>query len=245
MATSTFFNNYKNSMEQELLEDLVVESIKIYGQDMYYLPRRRNNFDPLYGEDTISSFDIAYPVEMYLKTYSGFEGKGTFMSAYGIEIRDELTLTIAKRTFENEITREEAELIRPREGDLIYFTLNQKCFEIKYVDNKPFFYQLGSLQMYDMQCELYEYSNETFTTGIPEIDALQQNFSINAIDYSIKTEDDFDILTEDSDRVVSEDIENVQQEFDPLVDNDRITDKIKNDDIIDFSEDNPFAETKY
>ncbi len=243
MATSTLFHNFGNSMEQELLEDLVVESIKIYGVDMHYLPRRRNNFDGIYNEDDISSFDVAYPIEIYVKNVSGFEGQGSFMSKFGVEIRDQMTFTIAKRTFENEITREEVELIRPREGDLIYFALNKKCFEVKYVENKPFFYQLGSLQMFDMVCELYEYSSERFSTGIAEIDALQQDHTDDVASFAILTENGNVLVTEQGDQLVTQDYLNNQEQFDPLADNKRIESEISDDDIIDFSEANPFAET--
>ena len=223
---------------------MVVESIKIYGQDFYYLPRRRNNFDGLYYEDDISSFDTAYLIEMYIKTFDGFQGQGSFMSKFGLEIRDQMIFSVARRTFANDITREEETIIRPREGDLLYFPLNKKCFEIKYVNNKPYFYQLGDLQMFDMDCELYEYSNERFLTGIPEIDVLQLDHSFNSFDYGIKTEDDFVLQTEDGDYLMTEQYDDIQDIFDPLADNNRIRDEIIEDDIIDFSENNPFAETQ-
>lgn len=246
MPTSTFFNNFGNSMEQELLEDLVVESIKIYGQDMYYLPRRRNNFDGVYYEDDISSFDTFYTIEMYIRSTEGFGGQGSFFSKFGLEIRDQVIFSVARRTFEVEITREEAELLRPREGDLIFFPLNKKCFEIKYVDNKPFFYQLGELQMYDLTCELYEYSNETLNTGIEDIDKLQKNFSMNAIDFGILTETNKVLKTNNGDYLVTSKFQDTIDSFDPLADNKRIGDEITDDSVIDWSESNPFADsTRY
>lgn len=246
MAVSTFFNNFGNSMEQELLEDLVVESIKTYGQDMYYLPRRRNNFDGVYYEDDISSFDTFYTIEVYIKSTEGFGGQGSFFSKFGLEIRDQVIFSIARRSFEIEVTREEAEMLRPREGDLLYFPLNKKCFEIKYVDNKPFFYQLGELQMYDLTCELYEYSNETLNTGIEDIDKLQKNFSMNAIDFGILAETNKVLKTNNGDYLVTQKFQDTIEDFDPLADNKRIGSEVTDDSVIDWSESNPFADsTRY
>ena len=158
MVTNVYFNLYGQTSEQELLEDLVIESIRMYGQDMYYLPRKRNSFDGIYYEDSQSSFDIAYMIEVYMKSYNGFMGQDSFMSKFGLEVRDQFVFSIARRSFSLEITNPQPEILRPREGDLLYFPLNRKTFEIRFVDNKPFFYQLGELQMYDITCELFEYS---------------------------------------------------------------------------------------
>lgn len=99
MATNFFFNNFQSSQEQLLLENLIIESIKIYGEDMYYLPRTINKKDELYGTDDISTYDSAVLVEMYIKNVDGFQGDGNFMSKFGLEIRDQVTFTIAKRRF--------------------------------------------------------------------------------------------------------------------------------------------------
>lgn len=245
MATSTFFNNFGMSSEQELLEDLVVECIRIYGQDMYYLPRTRNNFDGVYYEDDVSSFDTAHLIEIYVKSVDGFGGQGSFLSKFGLEIRDQAVFSIARRTFANEITRERSEIVRPREGDLIYFPLNKKCFEIKYVDNKPFFYQLGDLQMFEVTVELFEYSNERFDTGIDDIDSLQLNHSFNAYDYGIVDENGFSLKSEDGRLIVDEEYVTNLATYDPARDNERIDNEISEDDIIDWTESNPFAESNY
>lgn len=245
MAVSTFFNNFGNSQEQELLEDLVIESIRIYGQDMLYLPRTRTNFDQLYYEDDRSSYDYAYPVEIYIKSVEGFGGQAAFMSKFGLEIRDEVVFSIARRTFANDVTREQVEVIRPREGDLIFFPLNQKLFQIKLVDNKPFFYQLGELQMFDMTCELFEYSNEIFTTGIPEIDSIQKNYSIDALDFAIITQNADQLITSNSDYLITQQQNLKQAEYDPTADNNEIDSKISADNIVDWTESNPFAEGQY
>jgi hypothetical protein len=248
MVTSPFFNNFSNSMESELFDSLIVESIKIYGQDMYYIIRTENNYDGIYGEDDVSSYDNALLIEMYIKSVEGFGGQGSFMSKFGLEIRDQVTFSVAKRTFENDITNQFAHIIRPREGDLIYFPLNKKCFEIKYVDVFHMFYPLGSLHLYDAQCELFEYSNEKFNTGIAEIDQLQKNYSFNTYDYGIKTEDGFALKTENGVILTTDEYEETFAEFDPLADNVRIEQESARDtanSLLAWDESNPFAENKY
>ena len=174
MATNVFFNNFQASQEQLLIENLIIESIKIYGHDLYYLPRTRVAFDEIYKEDTLSEFNSAHFVDMYIKNVDGFDGDGDFISKFGLEIRDRVTFTIARRTFNDEVGSV-VEINRPREGDLIYFPLNRKVFEIKFVEHEAIFYQLGSLQTYDIQCELFEFSSEKFATGIQDIDLLYIN----------------------------------------------------------------------
>lgn len=244
MATNPLFNNYEEAIEQELLEDLVVEAIEIYGQDMYYIPRRRINFDKLYYEDDSSTFDTPYLIEIYVKDARGFgSGENNFLGKFGgFEIRDQVIFTIARRSFDINVTNKEEEIIRPREGDLIYFPLNKKCFIITFVDDKPFFYQLGQLQMYDVTCELFEYSMETLNTGIEEIDSLQVNHSINVLDYTLMTVDGSPLITKSGDYLITNKLDDNIEEFDPLSDNELIGDKISDDDIIDFSESNPFAD---
>jgi hypothetical protein len=203
MATSFYFNNYKNSGEQDLLEDLVVESIKIYGEDMYYITRNINNLDTLYTADDQSSYTLAYLCEFYIKSVDGFSGDGNFMSKFGLEIRDQVVFSIAQRTFNREIGAYTT-LVRPNEGDLIYFPLNNKCFQIKFVNKFEMFYQLGALQTWEMTCELFEYSDEVFNTGIPEIDRIQLNYSTNILDYTIMDETGAPLLDEDGNYIEME-----------------------------------------
>ena len=195
MATNFYFNNFKSSGEQDLLEDLIVEAIKIYGEDMYYITRNINNLDKLYTADDQSSYTNAYLVEFYIKSVDGFSGDGNFMSKFGLEIRDQVVFSIAQRTFSREIGAYTT-LIRPLEGDLIYFPLNNKCFQIKFVNKFEMFYQLGALQTWEMTCELFEYSDEVFNTGIQEIDRIQLNFSTNILDYVIEDETGAPLLDE-------------------------------------------------
>lgn len=180
MTTNVFFNNFESYSEQSLIEDLIIESIRIYGHDVYYCPRTVVAKDEVFNEDAVSEYKDAYLIEMYIKNVEGFEGEGDFLSKFNIQIRDEITLTVANRTFQNEVGAEEV-LVRPREGDLIYMPLTAKVYVIKYAEHEaPNFYQLGALQCYDLRCELFEYSNEDLNTGVPEIDILETNYSTNA-----------------------------------------------------------------
>lgn len=243
--TNSLFNNFGNSSEQELLEDLVIESIAVFGQEMYYLPRRRNNFDKIYYEDDQSSFDTAYLMDIYINSTAGFQGQGSFLSKLGYEIRDEALFSIARRTFSIDVTRHEPEILRPREGDLIYFPLNEKCFQISYVNNRPFFYQLGDLQVYEVTVQLYEYSNEKFTTGIEAIDRLQLIASFDGYDYSILAQDGSTLVSQNLEIIAGAEHEAVIQDNDPTQDNLDIDQELEYDDIVDWSEDNPFAEGRY
>ena len=236
MATNFFFNNYKSSGEQGLLEDLIIESIQIYGMDMYYLPRTLDNRDALYTESTVQTFKRAFPIEVYIRSVDGFSGDQSFMSKFGLEIRDAVTFAMSKRIFDTGVGRE-MHLPRPLEGDLIYFPLNKKCFQIKFIENKPFFYQLGFLPMYDIRCELFEYSNERFDTGITEIDSIVNKQSTNIFDYSITTEDDYQLGTEDGDILVLEYYD--VQEKDPLDDSLEI--QLESAGVLDFTERDPFS----
>jgi len=196
LATNFYFNNFQSSQEQLLIEDLVIESIKIYGHDVFYLPRTRENFDKLYTEDAISSFNTKYFIEMYIKNVDGFSGEGDFLSKFNLQIRDSITFCLARRIFNDEIGSAEA-LVRPQEGDLIFFPLNNKIFEIKFVEHEAIFYQLGALQMYELRCELFEYSNEVFNTGLAELDTLYTDgYSLDLTGKVILLEigDTFDLL---------------------------------------------------
>jgi len=217
---------------------LIVESIKIFGEDMLYIPRTLNNKDELYGADDQSSYDEAILVELYIKNVDGFGGDGNFMSKFGLEIRDQVTFTIAKRVFDEEVGAQR-NFLRPREGDCIYFPLNNKVFQIKFVDNKPIYYQLGALQVYDLTCELFEYAGESFNTGIPQIDSIQTNLSTDLFDYGIQTETGgFMLATEDGDLIANENF-NIET-IDPTADNENI--QIESLNFMDFTERDPFSE---
>jgi hypothetical protein len=238
MSTNFFFNNFKSSQEQLLLENLIIEAIKIYGEDMYYMPRKLGNFDRLYTADDQSHYEQAFMVELYIKSVDGFAGDGNFMSKFGLEIRDQVVFSMAQRIFNQEIG-ENTNLVRPNEGDLIYFPLNKKCFQIKYVNKFEMFYQLGALQTWEMTCELFEYSNEIINTGIPEIDILQLTKSTNILDYSIRDEQGMPLADEDGNYLVAEryNLENITGGF---AENEVIQNE--SDDFIDFTHMDPFSE---
>jgi hypothetical protein len=188
MATNPHFDFYTPESEQDLIQDLIVEAIQIYGQNVIYIPRNLGNFDQLYDTDDQSTYTTTIPVEMYTENIDGFQGQRDIYTKFSLEIRDSVTLSIARRTFEltiQPITNQP----RPMEGDLVYFTVNKKCFQIKYVNNKEFFYPLGALPLYQLELNLFEYSDETFDTGIPEVDAIQKNFSLNVRDHAITLPD--------------------------------------------------------
>jgi hypothetical protein len=244
MATNFYFRNHDASNEQNLYEDLIIESIRIYGEDMYYVPRVIVNRDQLFEEDASSQYNQAILVELYIKSVDGFGGDGNFMSKFGLQIRDQVVFTIAQRTFNQEVAVITNE-VRPNEGDIIYFPLNKKCFQIKFVNKFEIFYQFGALQTWELTCELFEYSNEQFNTGIPEIDNLQTNYSINILDYTIMDEEGVNLTDEDGNYLVVEQYK--PDVIDPASENDIIQDGSTNfplgsNDFVDFSEIDPFSE---
>ena len=242
MPVSTYFNNFTNSQEQLLIEDLVIESIKIYGHDVFYCPRTLVNKDEIYGEDSISRYDTQYMVEMYVKNVMGFQGEGDFMSKFNLQIRDQMTLTIARRTFFDEIGNVES-IDRPQEGDLIYFPLNKKIFIVKFVEHEAIFYQMGSLQTYDLNCELWEYSNEILNTGINDIDKFQKDYSFDMGVYGLLTENGYVLKDEDGYDLIQEQYNFSTQVGDSFEDNVEIQSEADN--ILDFSERDPFSEGVY
>lgn len=226
-----------SSQEQSLIENLIIESIKIYGIDVHYLPKTLIAKDDIYGEDAQSEYNKNYYVEMYIKNVEGFAGQGDFLSKFNVEIRDEITLTIARRTFEDEIAYAES-FDRPREGDLIFLPLNNKIFQVKFVEHEPVFYQMGALQMYDLKCELFEYSNERFATGIELIDNLEEDYSTATNIFALMTESDLEISDEYGYPIMNEDYN--LETVDVLADNTDL--ETEADTFLDFTELNPFSE---
>ena len=212
----------------------------MYGHDVYYLPRTRIADDSILGEESYSEFNSQYYIEMYIKNVEGFGGQGDFLSKFNLEIRDQVTFTIARRTFSEEIGAFTS-FIRPREGDLIYFPLNNKIFEIKFVEHEAIFYQLGALQTFDLTCELFEYSNERFNTGISLVDDKQKDLTFNLTDFAIKVETGLALASEDGYDLVLELFSMDNQ--DPISDNTQL--ETEGDTILDFSEIDPFSEGAY
>ena len=171
MPRNVFFSQAVKS-EQSLYEDLIVESLQIYGQDIYYVPRTLVSRDNILGEDPASKFDDAYLMEAYLENIDGFEGAGDLMSKFGLEIRDEATFVISRRVWERLVGKFSSNVSdpRPQEGDVIFLPMTNSFFEINFVEDDSPFYQLSNLPVYRMQCSLFEYADEDFDTGIETID---------------------------------------------------------------------------
>ena len=180
MPTNLYYNNYpanQITQEQLLVEDLVIEAMQIYGMDVFYLPREsRDQVDYIFGEDTLKTFTKAYPIEMYLEDVLGMEGEGNIISKFGLEIRDEMTFLVSRRRFK--YATASSNLIRPREGDLLYIPLIQNFFEITFVEhenNQAMFYTLGrgrqgNVYVYALKLKQFVFSEEIISTGIDEID---------------------------------------------------------------------------
>jgi hypothetical protein len=239
MTTNFYFNNFSNSQEQLLIEDLVLESIKIYGHDMYYCPRTVVAKDDIYGEDTISEYKSAYFIDIYIKNVDSYEGDGTFLSKFNLEIRDQMTLTVSFRNFMNEVGSIEM-IDRPQEGDLIYIPMLDRLLIVKYVNKNAVFYQMGSIQMYDLVCEMFEYSSERLNTGIAAIDNIETSLSLDASGYSLLTQDEFIITDQDGYQIVQSGYNFEEQARDPYEDNTEF--ELEGENILDWTQVDPFSE---
>jgi len=169
--------SHGTSSEQRLYEDLIIESLKIYGFDVYYLPREFSNDERLFGEDPLAKFDENYMIEMYVSNYEGFTGEGTLLTRFGVRIAEEATFIISKRRWEDLISSSNNLITsaRPNEGDVIYFPLTNQLFQIKFVEHNKPFRQLGQIATYQLVCEVMEDSGERFETGIDEIDNIRRD----------------------------------------------------------------------
>lgn len=280
MARNKFFNQYTSvASEQTLLEDLIIESIKIYGIDAYYLPRTHVNLDRLYGEDASMYFDDAISLELFVKSFDGFMGQEDFISKFGLQIDESINFTMAQKRF-NQILKpsvlteysynllledgkqllwqdeslsetdgreivnyDYSDILRPREGDLVWIPMMNFMYEIKFVENTETFYQLGRLYTYEIRCERFEYSSEKIDTDVSEIDTIEDTFSMATDTFEeLLAEDGDKLLFEDSGTILSEG--NLIQDRDVDSNNDYLQKAIEDDDIIDFSEANPFALTR-
>ena len=174
MARNPYFTNGTGN-EQNIIEDIIVESLGIYGQDFFYIPRTLASKDEILGEDRLSRFKDAYPIEMYLENVDGFEGQGAFIQKFGLMMEQTATLTVARRTWNALVGVHGNTIIptRPCEGDLLYFPLTKGMFEIKFVQHQDPFYQLGKLYVYKLQVELFQYSSERIDTGVANIDVFE------------------------------------------------------------------------
>ena len=178
MPTNSYFTQ-GTSGEQQLVEDLVVEQIKMFGVEVYYIPRTLVSEDTVLGEDSLNSFDSAYQIEAYLENVQGFGGDGDLFSKFGVRIADQVNFVIARKRFQDLVDDNTTLVVegRPNEGDLVYFPLANKLFSIQYVEHEQPFYQLNKIHVWGLKCELLEYSGEDLDTGVEEIDVIERNLA--------------------------------------------------------------------
>jgi hypothetical protein len=173
MATNPYFKQGVRS-EQTVYEDIIIEALQMYGQDVYYLPREIVNKDSVFLDDVPSRFGQAYKVEMYIENTEAFDGEGDLFTKFGIELRDQANFIVSRKRWKKLIGNKLTESnFRPREGDLIYLTLSESLFEIRKVETETPFYQMSNLPTFRMQCELFEYNDEDLDTDIAVIDAVE------------------------------------------------------------------------
>jgi hypothetical protein len=184
MSTTNVYFTQGTRNEQYLIEDLIIESLRIYGQEVMYIPRTLVSKDEILGEDRLSQFKSAFPIEMYFENVDSFGGQGAFIQKFGLMVEQSATLVVARRRWDQMVGRYGATTLpnRPNEGDLIYFPLSKGLFEIKFVQHQDPFYQLGKLYVYKLQVELFQYASEAIDTGIPQVDAFEtlKTFNTNA-----------------------------------------------------------------
>ena len=209
MAINPYINFYTATNEQDLYENLIIESIQWAGFNTYYMPKTMEDFDEIFRESTTNSFNSAIVIEAYLKSNMKFEGDGKFMSQQlGLEIRDQTTFTVSQKIF-----KQLTSLDRPREGDLIYLPLDKKVYEIRFVEHQDVFYQLGKLMVWDLQCELLDFTGQKFNTGIDEIDSISTLYSLDGVANNV--------------------VEDWIDQTDEI--------QLETPDVIDFTESNPFS----
>jgi len=251
MPTNVYFDTGTTS-EQRLYEDLIIEQLKIYGQDVFYLPRKIANKDTIFGEDPASSFDDSYIIEMYVDNVDGYMGEQEIIKKFGLELRDDIVFTLSKTRWES-LVKNNSDLTaeRPQEGDLVYFPTTNAFFEIQFVEHEQPFYQQSALPTYKLSCTRFEYSSERLDTGIAAIDSVETSLSTDTMQFQFSLENETgSIVLESSigaiDYLINEDFTMATQAT-----NDQgqifeteagTTTSSTADDILDFSERNPFGE---
>jgi len=189
MPTNVYFDTGTRP-EQHLYEDLIIEQLRIYGQDVYYIPRRMVSEDELFGEDVLSKFEDAYLIEMYVDNVDGYEGEKELMTKFGLDIQDDATFTVARRRWEQFVAIDNNIIVslRPNEGDLVYWPRGNKLFEITFVDHDDPFYQVQNLPTYKLKCKTFEYGSEEIDTGIAQIDSIETDNSLDQLAYQVSLE---------------------------------------------------------
>lgn len=233
--------------EQLLYEDLIIESLKIYGHECYYVPRKKFNQDEILKEDPLNTYEHYYPIEMYMENVQGFEGEGELLSKFGVELRDTASFLVSRRRWKQLVgDYGQSILPRPTEGDIVYFPLTKSYFEIrKVISNQPF-YQTGALFVYKLNCELMQYSLESFDTGNADIDSYPDTVSDTILTggYELKAENGNNLVDETGEVLLLEsytpDQFTIAGELHKESQNAQFDVDIE--DILDFSERNPFGE---
>tara|TARA_B110000285_G_scaffold19785_1_gene19209 strand:+ start:160 stop:879 length:720 start_codon:yes stop_codon:yes gene_type:complete len=190
MAVNHYFQGGRgigNDSEKRLHEDIIIESLKIFGQDIYYLPRTLVNRDLVLGEDTSSRFDDSYLLEMYFETTEGFAGENEIINKFGLEIRDDTTLVLSKRRFQDHVASKATLTAsgRPNEGDIVFVPLLNSYFEIQFVEDQEPFYQMGNLPVYKLKVTRWEYANEQINTGINTLDAVEDKYTLDQLQHKL------------------------------------------------------------
>ena len=190
MPTNVYFDT-GTKPEQALYEDLMIEQLRIYGQDVYYIPRKMAGTDKIWQEDISSSFESSYLIEMYMENVDGYEGEKELMSKFGLDIQDDATFIVARRRWEQFVSVDNNIIVssRPNEGDLVYFPKGKKLFEITFVDHDDPFYQVHNLPTYKLKCKTFEYASEVLDTGIAEIDVIETDNSLDMLAHQMTLED--------------------------------------------------------
>ena len=251
-------NGIGNTAEKRLYEDLIIEGLKIYGQDVYYLPRTIVNRDLILGEDMLSKFSSALLLEAYMETTEGFAGEQEIVNKFGLEIREDTTFMIAKKRF-NQAVDEKATLVkegRPNEGDIIYMPLMNSFFEIQFVQDQEPFFQLGQLPVYKLVCTRWEYSSERLDTGVSTIDAAEDKYTLDQLQHQFSLENETGSLVLENDSASGDvnylllETYNLQTQSTYADNNDLDTaagfdTSSTADDILDFTERNPFGEVDF
>lgn len=229
------------SSEQRLVEDLIIETIKIHGHDLFYIPRTVIKHDRLFGEDVLSQYKSAVAIEMYLNNTEGWDGDKDMFSKFGIQVKDKATFLVSKRRWEDTVNLKGLPLQlpnRPAEGDLIYFPLTDSLFEVKFVKIDDPFFQLGKYYIFTLECELFQYSSEVIETGVPEIDDTFTFRTSDQMAYKLRLQSGDVLRYQNGGSITTQSFDLLQN--DPLADNAQIQQEAA--DILDFSVINPFGE---
>ena len=251
-------NGIGSDAEKRLYENLIIEGLKIYGQDVYYLPRTLVNRDLILGEDVASKFNAAYLAEMYMETTEGFAGQQEIINKFGLEIREDTTFMVSKRRWQDLVDDPGTLIVsgRPNEGDVIYMPLMNSFFEIQFVEDQEPFFQLGNLPVYKLRCTRFEYSSERLDTGVADIDAAEDKYSLDQLAHQMSLENEDGALLLEADGPDSSShylllaTYNLQTQS-PYADNNDLDTAAgfdtssTADDILDFTERNPFGEVDF